>query len=273
MDWLLPLAFGSAIGFTIGMTGVGGGVLIFPTLTAVFGLSEAQAVATAFVFALVSQVSALTSHLRLGNVLGRLGALIGVGGIPAVILMSLVLKRFESLPALGWVVRGAFLVILGICLSSMLKGGAEPQPAEDDAPGIEGDAEIAEVAELDELGRPPPPPIQPVRSLAVGFGTGLVLGLTSVGGGVIVIPMLERVFGTGIRRAVGTACLIALILATCGAFSNLENIDGRLAFGLLIGALPAAFLGARASSKVSAQTVRRLVISLMILAAVGVFVR
>ncbi len=44
---LLDLVFGAIIGFAIGISGIGGGVLIMPVLTGILGIAPSVAVGTA----------------------------------------------------------------------------------------------------------------------------------------------------------------------------------------------------------------------------------
>jgi uncharacterized membrane protein YfcA len=81
------VAFGVAIGATAGLLGVGGGVLMVPVLTLVFGFSQHVAQATSLVVVLPTAIAATVTLQRrgVGDVggalqLGALGALGSVGG-------------------------------------------------------------------------------------------------------------------------------------------------------------------------------------------------
>lgn len=263
MDWLAML-FGALIGTTVGITGVGGGVLIFPTLTAIFGLSSTKAIATSFVFAFVSRFGASISHYRIGNIRVKLGAVIGLGGLPAVLLTSYIFDKFEKSDSMQFGIRVAFFCVVLLCLASMIfkkKKDPEDEKSEDKAGAIEND-------EPEEI-----PPVPIVKAVSAGLVTGLVIGVTSVGGGVLIIPLLMRFFDLDIRRAVGTGIWTSLIIALAGVLFMQTSVEWSLVISLLCGSLPAVFLGGAFSKKIPAKIVRGMVIVLMIVACVAVFVK
>src|SRR5690349_15842764 len=84
--------------------------------------------------------------------------------------------------------------------------------------------------------------ISPLSVLS-GFVVGLLVGLTGVGGGSLMTPLLILVFGTQATTAVGTDLLYASITKAAGSLAHARKahidwgIVGRLAAGSLPGAL------------------------------------
>src|SRR3989442_11298844 len=70
-----------------------------------------------------------------------------------------------------------------------------------------------------------------------GFAVGAIVGLTGVGGGSLMTPLLVLVFGVAPVTAVGTDLLFAALTKTGGAWAHARrgNVDwkivGRLAAG------------------------------------------
>ena len=62
---ILRVIVGAVIGFCIGMTGVGGGAIVVPTLTSGFGLPPSMAVGTASLYTLITKIFATATHIRL----------------------------------------------------------------------------------------------------------------------------------------------------------------------------------------------------------------
>ncbi|MGH8726755.1 MAG: TSUP family transporter [Burkholderiales bacterium] len=62
MDWSWTLS-GFAVGFVVGMTGVGGGSLMTPVLILAFGVSPATAVGTDLLYALIRSPSSRVSDI------------------------------------------------------------------------------------------------------------------------------------------------------------------------------------------------------------------
>jgi uncharacterized membrane protein YfcA len=83
--------------------------------------------------------------------------------------------------------------------------------------------------------------INPLYSLS-GFGVGLLVGLTGVGGGSLMTPVLIMLFGIHPATAVGTDLLYAAITKCGGTIvhGRHRNVDWRLTTRLAVGSVPAA---------------------------------
>ncbi|TSA42984.1 MAG: sulfite exporter TauE/SafE family protein [Methylotenera sp.] len=77
-----------------------------------------------------------------------------------------------------------------------------------------------------------------------GFVVGLLVGLTGVGGGSLMTPMLVLLFHIKPAVAVGTDLLYASVTKTAGIFAHgkLGNIDWRIVKLLAAGSIPASVL-------------------------------
>jgi len=82
-----------------------------------------------------------------------------------------------------------------------------------------------------------------------GLGLGLVVGLTGVGGGSLMTPILIIVFGFKPTYAVGTDIFHGAIFKSFGAIRHrrLRTVHGHLAFWLFLGSGPAAAAGVAVS--------------------------
>ncbi|HET7211510.1 MAG TPA: sulfite exporter TauE/SafE family protein [Methyloceanibacter sp.] len=80
--------------------------------------------------------------------------------------------------------------------------------------------------------------------IAAGFGVGLLVGLTGVGGGALMTPLLISTFGLSPQIAVGTDLLYASITKTAGGWRHhlSDHIDWPIVLRLAAGSLPAAAL-------------------------------
>jgi uncharacterized membrane protein YfcA len=77
-----------------------------------------------------------------------------------------------------------------------------------------------------------------------GFGVGFLVGLTGVGGGALMTPLLISTFGVPPAVAVGTDLLYASVTKTVGGWRHhvAENVDWPIVFQLAVGSLPAAII-------------------------------
>ncbi len=80
--------------------------------------------------------------------------------------------------------------------------------------------------------------------MLTGFSVGLLVGLTGVGGGSIMTPILLIFFNVKAAVAVGTDLLYAAITKSAGIFAHgkLGNIDWRIVKQLSLGSVPAAIV-------------------------------
>ena len=91
-----------------------------------------------------------------------------------------------------------------------------------------------------------------------GFGIGVIGGAVGVILGTLRMPALVRAVGLDIRRAAGTNLVVGFVLGLAGFATHAATLDvqwGILAAGLA-GALPGAWLGARATGMLSEQVLR-----------------
>ena len=78
-----------------------------------------------------------------------------------------------------------------------------------------------------------------------GFGIGLLVGMTGMGGASLMTPLLILVFGISPVTAIGTDIFYAAITKTVGSYRHLKlkTVHRGLAFWLAVGSVPAAITG------------------------------
>jgi len=77
-----------------------------------------------------------------------------------------------------------------------------------------------------------------------GFGVGFLVGLTGVGGGALMTPLLISTFGVAPAVAVGTDLLYASVTKTVGGWRHhvAENVEWPIVMRLAMGSIPAALI-------------------------------
>jgi uncharacterized membrane protein YfcA len=83
-----------------------------------------------------------------------------------------------------------------------------------------------------------------LASIVSGFAVGVVVGLTGIGGGALMTPLLVLVFGVAPQTAVGTDLSFACITKAFGVFvhGRRGTVDWRVAGTLAAGSLPVALV-------------------------------
>src|SRR5438128_4912922 len=98
----------------------------------------------------------------------------------------------------------------------------------------------------------------PAGSAAIGFATGLLVSITTVGSGSILIFVLARFFPLRARQLVGTdlahAFLLSVVAAAGHGFAG--RLDPALAVAVLAGAVPGVIAGALLAGKVPERSLR-----------------
>ncbi len=104
--------------------------------------------------------------------------------------------------------------------------------------------------------------IDPLYSFA-GFAIGLLVGMTGIGGGSLMTPLLILFFGIHPATAVGTDLLYAAATKTCGTVVHglARSIDWRTVRRLAAGSLPAtiATLTVRSSMNLESRAARSVI--------------
>jgi uncharacterized membrane protein YfcA len=80
--------------------------------------------------------------------------------------------------------------------------------------------------------------------IGAGFGVGFLVGLTGVGGGALMTPLLISSFGVSPQIAVGTDLLYASITKTAGSWRHhmSDHVAWPIVFRLAAGSIPASVI-------------------------------
>ena len=104
---------------------------------------------------------------------------------------------------------------------------------------------------------------------------GVVSSLAGVGGGVLIVPIINRVVGRPIKVAVATSKLMVGVTSGAGAIGYLliGYMKPCLALSLLAGTLTGGILGSKAGVRASGRTITVLFAAFMIIMSIVVLVR
>jgi uncharacterized protein len=78
-----------------------------------------------------------------------------------------------------------------------------------------------------------------------GLGVGILVGMTGIGGGSLMTPMLILVFGVTPTTAIGSDLAYAAVTKTVGGYKHWKQrtVDVRLSSCMAVGSVPAAIFG------------------------------
>jgi uncharacterized protein len=252
-DPLLPV-YGFVVGLLVGLTGMGGGVLMTPLLMLGLGMPATAAVGTDLAYSLVTKLAGSWQHWRQRTVDMELVRTLAIGSVPAsIVAVSLIAwlehRHVEGLEtALARSIGGA-LVVAAALLGWRAVSGRTPQPR------AEGHRRAA--------------------IIAVGALGGLLVGLTSVGSGSVIMALLVFFVPIEPRRLVGSDVVHAAILVGVAAAGHalLGNVDVMLAAQLLVGSVPGVIIGSRLTLRTPRPLLQAALALLLILSGLRLLLR
>ena len=111
-----------------------------------------------------------------------------------------------------------------------------------------------------------------------GLAVGVLVGLTGMGGGSLMTPMLILLFGFDAKTAVGTDILHGAIFKSFGAARHrqLGNVHTRLALWMLAGSAPLSLVGVEIASSFgddAQATMNKLVGATLVVGGIGFLVK
>ena len=244
---------GFAVGILVGLTGVGGGSLMTPLLTLLFGVSPTVAVGTDLAFASITKSAGTLTHKIRGTVNWPIVRLLCIGALPAALIAAYFLKHFGALDKeIGQIIRYS---IAGSVLLTVV-------------------ALIFKSKMLAWLNRHPEKQLQG-RNLAIatvvsGAVLGVLVTVSSIGAGAIGATLLVMLYPRlSAAEIAGTDIAYAVPLTAIAAMGHwwLGSIDWILLISLLIGSIPGITLGSMAARAVPEKVLRVLLATTLTLVA------
>ncbi|MBD1557972.1 sulfite exporter TauE/SafE family protein [Vibrio sp. S9_S30] len=216
----LKLAIGLLLGIAMGLTGVGGGILIIPLLQFVFGMEPVLAVGTASLIASLVKVNASIFHIKAANVDWRSVKGVLLGAVPVGIASAFgVVYLSRQSEYNQWISNSVQVLIIAVMFFALYL-----------------------LAKKYVLSKKPVHTVAPTKVkhqtlhqavLSGGF-CGLIIGTTGIGGGVLLLPILNSHLGIGIKKSVGSSIVIALVLSASTSFIYAQGGQSDIPTALML---------------------------------------
>jgi uncharacterized membrane protein YfcA len=233
-DSLISIGIGIFTGFASGLMGIGGGGLGTPLVKLLLNTPAIIALATTMPVMFPSAVSGVINYIRARQLDMKLAVGLLLAAMPMTWLGAS-LTQYVTGTAL---MIGTALLLIIVGISFLLR-------------------QILLKVDVvnDEL-----PPLIWWKVLLVGVVGGLFAGLLAVGGGVIYVPAILRVFKRPMKTALATSLVVVTAVSIPGTIehSMLGHIDWMIAAMISIGVIPAAYFGAKAALRLRNQTLERI---------------
>jgi uncharacterized membrane protein YfcA len=247
MQFIDPLysISGFAVGFLVGMTGVGGGSLMTPLLILLFGIHPATAVGTDLLYAAATKTGGSLVHGWARSIHWPVVARLACGSLPASILTLSVLWQLNlngdvARSLINLVLCGAlFLTAVALIFRNAIMNRYRRR--------------------FDRLS----PASISLLTVLVGAVLGVIVSISSVGAGAVGVTALlllyprlpmARIIGSDIAHAVPLTLVAGTGHWIAGA------VDWHLMGSLLVGSLPGIMIGSYSAIRVP-ETALRLVLA------------
>ena len=237
----LYVVSGFAVGFLVGMTGVGGGSLMTPLLILLFHVHPVTAVGTDLIYASVTKTGGSIVHGLNRTIDWRLVGRLAIGSLPAALLTLLVMHAvaLDAAAANALITRvlGVTLLFTSFALifrRRLLAGYAR---------------RVGVLSQRQTAG----------FTIATGVVLGVLVTISSVGAGalgvtalILLYPRLPtaRIVGSDIAHAV------PLTLAAGIGHWMMGSIDTHILSSLLVGSIPGIVVGSYAAVRVPDAALR-----------------
>jgi uncharacterized protein len=252
LEFSLLVWLGSfSAGFLGALTGLGGGVVIVPLLTSVFGVDLRYAVGASLVSVIATSLGAASTYIKKGYTNLRLGMFLEVATTIGAIAGAMI-ATFVSVKAL------TIVLAIALIYSAYLSQRPRIENTEDEP----GDP-LAKYLKLNNS-YPTPDGLMPyqVHSVPMGFCmmilAGVLSGLLGIGSGGFKVLAMDQAMRLPFKVSTTTSNFMIGVTAAAsvGVYLARGYIDPGLSMPVMLGVLPGAFFGARVLADTNTRILR-----------------
>lgn len=250
INWSYVLV-GFIVGACTAYSGVGAGAITTPLLI-FLGVGTSKAIGSDLLFALVTRVVAMGTHIQKGTVQWSVLWRLSLGGLPGAIIGVIVsanLHRALNVHQLEQVLRIAVAVALLVSAAGIIFNRR-----------LAGDTPSAQTQ------------LPTLRLALIGFFVGLTVSITSIGAGSLTLPLLLLVAPVvALRRLVGTDLAFAVVVLVPSLIGHWQigDVNVAIAASLLIGSIPGVFLGSYFVTKLPERWFRGALAGVLVVVALA----
>jgi uncharacterized protein len=239
MNWEVSFG-GFVVGLLVGMTGMGGGLVMTPMMIFLFGVNPTVAVGTDLLYSSITKMFGAWQHWRQKTVDWTVVKYLSTGSVPGAVLGVLLILFLQGHYAssvesiVGKMLGFTYLIIAVVMVwRFFLRRNQAAQP--------EGE-------------------IKPDRKkmLLLGIIGGFIVGMTSVGSGTLFMAILVLIYPVAVARLVGTDIVQAVLVTGVAGLAHfaIGNVNLTMVGQLLIGSIPGILIGSRMTMRVPEVAVR-----------------
>ncbi len=223
------------------LLGIGGGVVLVPTLVLGFGVPLEEAVPASLMCVVANSCAAAASYVenRLSDI--RLGLTLELSTVSGAIVGGVVAAYLA--PALLAVVFGVFTLYVS---HRMLRPPSRPEPVSTDYA-----------------------PVNYPLGIGGSFVAGSLSALLGVGGGPLKVPLMNQGMGVPFKVASATSNLMIGVTgaASVASYAWRGNLKLALVSPLVVGVLAGAWVGSQLMPRVPTQVLKKLFAGVLLVVA------
>ena len=243
---------GLAVGFIVGMTGVGGGSLMTPLLVLLFGIHPATAVGTDLLYAAATKATGTAVHGWNRTVDWRIAGKLAAGSVPAAVATLLAMRTYGMQSQGGSTLISTLLgaALLLTALSLVFR---------------------ARLMAFSARHAPISPAMQSVLTIVTGGVLGVLVSVSSVGAGALGVTALIILYPRiPVARIVGTDIAHAVPLTLVAGLGHwlLGSVDWHILGSLLVGSLPGIVMGSATAPRVPEGVLRPMLACVLVVVGV-----
>jgi len=251
------------------LTGIGGGVVIVPLLTLVFGVDIRYAVGASLIAVIATSCGAAGTYVKGGFTNLRVGMLLEVGTVAGA-LLGTAIALMVSPNAIGILFA---VTVLFNSLQSL-------RPRLPDPPVTEASGKIGRALRLAGSYRDAGTVRHyEVRAVPLGFAIMLIAGalsaLLGIGSGVMKVLAMDRAMGLPFKVSTATSNFMLGVTAAASAGIYLQRgyVDPAVTFPVVVGVLAGARTGSRLFPGASNRSLRTLFVAVVVAIALQMLYR
>ncbi|WP_433744203.1 sulfite exporter TauE/SafE family protein [Falsibacillus pallidus] len=265
MEWVVLLVIGLAAGALGSLVGLGGGIIIVPSLiyfgsyTGIIPEASPQViVGTSLVVMIFTGLSSTLSYMKHKTIDYKSGWIFFIGSGPGSLLGAWINKSL-NLHSFS-LYFGLFMVFVSVLL--MVKKYFKPVKHNPNA-GIQK-------TYTDPQGNIHTYGFSPFVGILISFAVGLLSGLFGIGGGSLMVPAMILIFLFPAHVAIATSMFMVFLSSITSSIAHISmgNIDWIFASALIPGAWVGAKLGVYLNTKFSSKTLVNLLRIILIIAGI-----
>jgi len=249
------------VGFLAALVGIGGGVVVVPLLTVLFGVPIKEAVAVGIVTVVATGITSASRYLEQGLTNIRLGLFLNVTTTLGAIVGALTAVSFPS--SALYLALSAVLFYVGC--DQILTSKAEAERIKSEGFKSVREDSLASTLGLSnayyDLAVNKEVVYKVTKShlgLMASFMAGFFSGMLGIGGGVLKVPIMNQIMNVPLKAAVATSKFMIGITASTAAlvYLRMGKVNTVLATATVLGISSGAFMGTKVMNRVGTEKLK-----------------